>query len=392
MGRWKLLGLNDLISQASINLVMNIGFVMTHRWFVLVLGIVSLAWAGLPAWSATLYVSPQGLSVAPYASWSNAANTVHAAMGVAADFDTILLDDGEYALTNQVVVTSAITIRSKNGPAYTTIDGNNYAGKPVTNRCFWVSNSLAVLSGLTVTNGAALRSDWNGQGGGVFLVSGTVTNCVVARNLALGQGGGIAISNANLAGAGWVRNSLIQSNTAAEGGGVCAFANAQVDHCFITGNRATTNGGGVQMAMGGLLVNCVINGNSATNANALGGGVYADRIGLNTGAIYSCTIAGNAAAMGGGVTLNNNTNLSISNLSVYNSIIYNNTATNNVDRYELSQTNGTVLDGSNYWSCCVTTNAVGAPATHRWNFTNAPIWVSVASNDFRLQSHSIWTA
>jgi len=53
-----------------------------------------------------------------------AAETIPAALDRAADGATIIVSNGTYTLSSQITVLKAVTIRSLNGPTYTTLDGN----------------------------------------------------------------------------------------------------------------------------------------------------------------------------------------------------------------------------------------------------------------------------
>ena len=129
-----------------------------------VLILIALFSTLLPAEGVFIYVSKTGSSISPYGSWATAATSLHAAVSVATDFDQILISNGTFAVTGTVEVGRPVTIRSMNGPLFTTIDG----GYPVrTNRCFHISH-YANLEGLTIKNGHA-GDLW---GGGVWRLSG----------------------------------------------------------------------------------------------------------------------------------------------------------------------------------------------------------------------------
>src|SRR3989339_1956619 len=87
-----------------------------------------------------------------YTNWTIAATSIHQAVDVAGAGETVWVTNGTYELTNQVTVLDFKVI-SMNGPTQTFINGNNYAGKPVTNRCFYLNHANALVSGFTVSNG-----------------------------------------------------------------------------------------------------------------------------------------------------------------------------------------------------------------------------------------------
>ena len=152
---------------------------------------VAILSAGV-ALATTRYVVPPGgghIPLSPYTSWGDAATNLHAVMAVTVGGDTVLVTNGVYILTNQMIIATNITLRSENNgtndPLGTIINADNYAGKPVTNRCFTLSQSNALVEGFTITNGYVL-----GDGGGVYISAGTLRNCLVTGNMVTNGGGG----------------------------------------------------------------------------------------------------------------------------------------------------------------------------------------------------------
>src|SRR5881394_1069249 len=98
--------------------------------------------------AATLYVSQTSPNpTPPYATWETAAHTIQEAVNAARDGDTVLAAEGEYRLSAQITVSSAITLRSVTGAGQTMLNGQDGT------RCFWVSNALAVVDGFTMFRG-----------------------------------------------------------------------------------------------------------------------------------------------------------------------------------------------------------------------------------------------
>jgi len=217
--------------------------------------------------------------VYPYANWAGAAANIQDAIDAGAQPGRlVLVADGIYktggravygTMTNRVVVTAGVEVRSANGPLVTTIEGQTAPG--FTNgdgaiRCVYVGSS-AVLSGFTLTNGhtRVAGDDYKEQsGGGAWCeFSGTLNNCTLSCNSANSYGGG-------------------------------AYSGTLIDST-LSGNSAQSDGGG---AYSSTLNNCTLSGNSA---KYLGGGVY-------SGTLNNCTLSGNSASSGGGAylgTLNN---------------------------------------------------------------------------------------
>jgi len=126
----------------------------------------------------THYVSPTGGNNSPYTNWANAANSIQDAVNVAADGDTVLVTNGlyqtggevTYSLFNRVKISSAITVRSVNGPDKTVILGNGPVGNNAV-RCVFLFNK-AQLIGFTLSNGYTLSSGhdhYDESGGAAFL-------------------------------------------------------------------------------------------------------------------------------------------------------------------------------------------------------------------------------
>src|SRR5215468_2751174 len=70
--------------------------------------------------AATHYVSQTSLNpTPPYSTPDTAAHTIQPAVDVASDGDTVLVEPGDYALTNQVTVTNAIRLQGASGASQT---------------------------------------------------------------------------------------------------------------------------------------------------------------------------------------------------------------------------------------------------------------------------------
>jgi cysteine-rich repeat protein len=176
--------------------------------------------------------------------------------------------------------------------------------------------SGAMLNGFTVTGGNA---KFGRHGGGVFITDSVVTlrQLRVADNVAALYGGGIHCWDSTVT----LSGSIIQGNSANDGGGVNADHNTQltVDRCRFLSNRAGYYGGGLR----------VFDHASATVTTSL----FVDNQVTYTygGAIVSwnatnltltnCTLFGNVGANFGGAIYN----LSADSCTVRNSILWGNT-------------------------------------------------------------------
>jgi len=352
------------------------------------------------------YVSPVGGDVYPYTMWQTAARDLQDAIDAAQSNDTVVVTNGiydtggrivgGYSLSNRVVVTNAILVRSVNGPDHTVICG---ASDPVTGghgtnavRGVYLTAG-ATLSGFAISNGYTKTSGnyiYEQGGGGLFLNGGgTVSNCFVRENAAYGDGGGVYCH-----GGGILHHCIISGNSATnhdygDGGGIYCYSGGEIDHCTITNNWAKNKGGGIHcyyggtvnqslifqnhvfggmaqsgggayLWFGGVLNNCLISENHTGNE---GGGVYFER----GGQVNNCTIAANVTRWnGGGIRY-------LYGGTVRNTIIYFNEAVNGPNHYNVGE----------LYYCCTTPN-LGGTGT----ITNNPLFVHKEAGDYHLSDQS----
>jgi hypothetical protein len=220
----------------------------------------------------------------PYTNWAMAATNIQAVINIALSGDTIYITNGHYYLTNQITVDRGVIIRSFNNgitdPTNTIIDGNNYTGKAVTNRCMYIT-SAAIVDGLMLTNGNVSLSD--GDGGGCYMTYGILTNCIITGNSATNKSNGLA-------------------------GGIYALGSSIIiANCRVIGNRSNSDWGTGIYDQGCIVKNCVIGWNSKGSGPGPG-------IGISGGSIFNCDIVSNT---GYGISFVGN-NIVVSNCTIRN--------------------------------------------------------------------------
>lgn len=165
----------------------------------------------------THYVSPLGLSHPPYTNWADAATNIQDAVNVATNGDTVLVTNGVWYVSSQIVVSQSVLVASVNGATGTVVDGCRAAP------CFLLEQNVGcALRGFTITNGNAsgvLMASGNflmdcivvactgGVGGGVFAFQSTVSNCTFLGNMAERVGGGLYSEDSSVIGCTFKDNS-----------------------------------------------------------------------------------------------------------------------------------------------------------------------------------------
>ena len=408
----------------------------SHAWaaagdYNLVLRAYNASYPGGITTSLWVHVVPQPVHyvaagsatpLSPYDDWTNAAPDIQSAVDVAVPGALILVTNGTYAaggravdgsMTNRVVVSKPLLVRSVNGPDFTTIQGKQSLGYPVGDssiRCVYLASG-AYLSGFTVTNGttrgaAGLAAETSGGGIWCESPSCVVSNCTITGNVAYTCGCGAfggTLNNCALTsnraqlpssvygGGAWgstLNNCTLANNFSAwDGGGAWG---STLNNCSLKANMANYNGGG---AFGGALNHCALEDNLAD----LGGGACSNTLNNCTlvgnsawnggGAWYSilnnCTLTGNSVSYGGGgasvSTLKNCTLAWNSPNGAYYGALY-----NCIVYYNASSGVESDYNGSTLIHCCTTPLPTGGFG----NITNAPLFVDAVTYNMRLRSTS----
>ena len=281
--------------------------------------------------AADLFVSPDGNQIQPFQDWADAAQSIQMAVDAAASGDVIWVAAGVYdvgATTNgegrsRVTVDKAVSIRGATNREDVVILGSR--GNTNTQvRCVWLGSN-AILANVTLADGGAQNHpEWMPRGGGLYMLDGAradncvirnciaedgggvagpasslLSNCLVEANMALSRGGGVLQATST--------HSLIQSNTAVQGGGINS---GDASYCIIKKNHADAPYGWAGGAADGddelsgwtSLRHCLIVDNSVHADN------YTAILSGELGA-YNCTIANVEATtlwwMAAGVDLEN---------------------------------------------------------------------------------------
>lgn len=283
--------------------------------------------------AAERYVSAGSTNaVSPYDSWATAAVTIEAAVAVSGDGDLVRVDEGAYNPQDEITITNGVEISGFGAASNVVVNGSG------SNRCFYISHSNAVVTGLTITGGVA------GDGGGVLIDGGgRVTHCIIRGNAAT------------------------DTRSVSGGGGVLCLRGGMVEHCLITGNRCAERGAGVLCLYDGTVRNCLVVGNTATNkaggiACVHGGGLVQ---------VQNCTVASNRAGYGGGFHASGGGICTIENTVVW--------ANSSVDaRFPNIEGDYRRME---FLHCC-TPDLTDLPGTG--NFEDDPEFLSVAKGDFHV--------
>ena len=167
----------------------------------------------------------------------------------------------------------------------------------------------------------------NNYGGGMEVYSAevTITDCVINGNEAKNDGGGIWAEQCAIS----VKRSTISGNRALgmqelAGLGAGIFysygpaGGLTMTECTVSGNTGIDGGAGIHSSGGSTvnLIQCTLNGNTASSAQSTGGAIYADSGNL---ILTHCTLDGNVANSGGSIYTE------VVNLTLANSILSNST-------------------------------------------------------------------
>ncbi len=225
-----------------------------------------------------------------------AGQTIQEGIDAAQNGDIVVVTDGVYAGPGNRDLDfggKAIVVRSENGAPNCILDCEH------SGRGFYfhtAESAAATVEGFTIQGGSA------NLGAGIFCGTDcqpTIINCTITGNTATSAGGGMYCNSQPT-----VIGCTLTGNTAYSGGAIyCESAGAPTfDHCTIWWNWAYFSGGGVSSLNSDItLLSCSINGNAANMEynDTSGGGMFIDGGSVT---ITDCVLAGNLAqARGGGL-------------------------------------------------------------------------------------------
>ncbi|NQV15930.1 right-handed parallel beta-helix repeat-containing protein, partial [bacterium] len=278
--------------------------------------------------------------------------------------DTVLVLPGTYVETinyngKNVVLGSLTLITGDTSYISQTIIDGDQASSVVTFGS--AEDSTAVLLGFTIRNGRALN------GGGIicYNTSPQIVSCRISGNTATSFGGGLCFDVNSKA---RIENCLIDSNDATLGGGVFCEINSdiKITDVIIRGNVATNLGGGFYCTEANpTFERVLVEGNIA---NAYGGVYFHGTESIET-FLNKVTIVDNVAVTGGGLNSSHANTI----LTVNNCIIWGNSPDQVYE--ELGSLTINYSDVQNGW-------------TGEGNIDEDPLFVNAADSDYRLQSDS----
>lgn len=330
-----------------------------------------------PGAQATTYlVWTNGTQQAPYDSWGTAFSNIQDAVNYAAGNDTVLITNGTYGITSEILVTNSIRIESVAGASNTVVRRTAVGTASPQHRIFNLAKTNIVIKGLTIANGYTPSTD---RAGGV-LISGSgcviMDSSILNNGSAASYGGGVFASNT--ASSTVISNCTISGNTCGNyGAGVFFYgANSKIQDCVLTSNQANYAGAVSIFGANGIAVNCSIFANRG-NYNGGGAGVFffdgdygivrncliarnnGSGVGYDPnaryGSIQNCTIVSNRSTVtgqGGGLFLG------APGATISNSIVYFNKSVNSGDdNYNNPQS-------ASFSSCCTLPTPSGTGNTN----------------------------
>ena len=284
-----------------------------------------------------LYVATDGSDENDGSSPESAFATVQAALAVAAEGATVRVLEGEYALTQEVLITNEVTVSGAGMGRTILVRDASVASM----RIAQINHASAILEKVTLKNGKLT----SGYAAGAWIRAGTMQDCEVI-------GCGLAHW-----GSGWNSGSCVRLDA----------ATAKLLRCHLHGNSSSSlwgTGMVLRLEGGGVAESCLIYDNRNTNGSAQ----YTVYVG--NGTLRNCTITGNSAPNTCALYLAADTS------RVYDCIVFDNTGTT-------ATTSNTIGNGFDISA------ANAARLAYAYNcYTDAPAFLDAANGDYRIHPAS----
>jgi Zn-dependent metalloprotease len=240
----------------------------------------------ISALSTTRYVATTGSDANSCSTPASPCLTIGQAVWKAVNGDTILVASGTYTGTASFVVgiSENLTISGGWDPTYTQQSGETILDGQNARQVIYIGGGTITLDRLTITNGSKL----DGDGGGIYFWASDVT----------------------------IKNSIIKSNKARNGGGIYLSTYSTIAtkltliNSTISGNEATLDGGGIGGPSSGwsngtaIINNSTIADNKAVRGGGIRMGIIATTLNNSILARNSATDSGNDCYLGIGVAKN----------------------------------------------------------------------------------------
>jgi predicted outer membrane repeat protein len=238
---------------------------------------------------------------------------------------TIMLTRGELLISNNLTINgpgaSLLTIdASGNDPSPNVNNGNG-------SRVFHITDAADTLKEITIRNLTLTGGDASGAGGGILsrenltLVGCVVTGNATFTNAQLGGGGIYSASYSAIDNSLTLIDCTITNNSAIrdDGGGIRSrYGSLTMERCLVKGNTASTYGGGLSGADGGVEIqirSTTFEGNTATRFS--GGGIFTYDAVLT---LVDSTVSGNTAGWGAGVYLRASSTGTVERSAIINNV------------------------------------------------------------------------
>jgi len=336
--------------------------------------------------AATVWVDGASTDpVPPYDTEATAATSLSDAVAeadaLAAAGDTavvVMVKDGTYTVTSELLVGRGIRVESVNGPSATTVEQTE-----ANTRAFCITNGI--VSGFTIHAAgatAALNSSVSPKNGFAVYLENSVSsmsNCVVENVVSTYVPGSNSGGNVGLGVGSKLYDSIVRGCRSSDaGGGIYAQKNSSIIRCVVSNNRSEKNGGGIICYSGVTMYSTLVCGNVAqTDAGGFYGNFWTGDA-LLSGCTFVSNTVESANGTAGGVIIGNALEVPVSNC-----IIANNTVNGQTGKEY------TYLAGkTKFYNCYLPSDPTEAKVNSNNIIGTDPGFVDAAHGDYRLWKDS----